>query len=131
MDSPSDKAIVRLASATDIGGEIVRALGLPPVAELTIVFTACQPIEVVSTTLVREAEGEKLLAALTTAEYELRPVLKTAQDINSEIERLRARLVEVEVARHRAPPAGPLVSMPVRAAFADEIDRLPATHPGE
>lgn len=96
MDSSSDRPIVYLANSDEIGGEIVRALGLRDVVEFSLVFKGGAPVQVVAVLDVREADGEKIVRQLTTRRYHLQPV------------------------------DGDLASMPVREAIAGEVDRMAA-----
>jgi hypothetical protein len=120
MDSISDKPIVYLASSWEIGGEIVRALGLRDVVEFSLVFKGGAPVQVVAVHDVREADGETILQKLTTRRYRLMDALATPQDLRAQIDALQAELLEMEVAQRRDP------SRPSPHAGADIDRRAPA-----
>jgi hypothetical protein len=75
MESTSDRPILHVASSVEIGGEIVRILGLPKnLIEFTLHFKSGEPVEVTAMAVVGEVEGEEILAPLKKLRFELREI---------------------------------------------------------
>jgi hypothetical protein len=85
MDASSDRPIVHVAASSEIGSELARVLGLcdsGPLLEFSLVFKSGEPVEVIATYLVREADGETILRELTKRRYQLQPMPEAGTDID-------------------------------------------------
>lgn len=125
---PKREPVVRLANSDEVGGEIVRALGLPLCTRLTLVFKSGQPVEVTATSLVEETAGDQAVKSFIeqTARYRLQRVepAPTSAEIDQREAQLRCQsaLNEAERLELKAQRYGGLTVTTVAAARRDEVD---------